>query len=217
MGPRTILAVDDDPIVRRFLDQRLRLEGYRVLSAGGGPEALERLREEEVDLVLLDVAMPGMSGYDVLEAMREDPRTRRVPVVFLTVLDSREEERRGLREGVVEYLSKAVLAPDRIDLLLYRLRNLFTWQENERLRGILATIVSANHEINNPLTVILGTAQRLASVPFQTQSADAQKLLNRIQDQCMQIKKCLDRISDLSAWASRPYVDGVEMLDLEAK
>ncbi len=217
MHPRTILIVDDDRMIRRFLDQRLRQEGYRVFSADGGPEALKRLGGEEVDLVLLDVSMPGMSGYEVLDAMRKETRTGRIPIMFLTVMDSREEERRGLREGVIDYLSKEVLSLDRIDLLLYRLRNFFTWQENERLRGILATIVSANHEINNPLTVILGTTQRLARSPCETQGPETQRLLSRIEDQCMQIKQCLDRISDLSAWASRPYVDGVEMLDLETK
>ncbi len=217
MHPRTILIVDDDRMVLRFLDQRLRREGYRAFCADGGAEALRRLREEEVDLVLLDVSMPGMSGYEVLDAMRGETRTRRIPVMFLTVMDSREEERRGLREGVIDYLSKEVLNLDRIDLLLYRLRNFFTWQENERLRGILATVVSANHEINNPLTVILGAAQRLARFPCETQGPEAQRLLGRIEDQCLQIKQCLDRISDLSAWAARPYVDGVEMLDLETK
>ena len=217
MHARTILIVDDDPTVRRFLDQRLRTEGYRTFCAGGGADAMVRLRKEAVDLVLLDVSMPEMSGYDLLNALREEERTRRIPVIFLTVRDSREEERRGLREGVIDYLSKDVLAPDRIDILLYRLRNFFTWQENERLRGILATIVSANHEINNPLTVILGTAQRLARLPWPAQSADAGGLLGRIEDQCLQIKQCLDRISHLNTWVSRPYIEGVEMLDLETK
>lgn len=215
MSVRTILIVDDDPILRRFLDQRLRLDEYRTIQAENGPDALKRLREEAVDLVISDVAMPGMSGYDLLNAMRSEERMRRIPVMFLTVRDSREEERRGLREGVIDYMSKEILAPDRIDLLRYRLRNFFVWQENERLRGILATIVSANHEINNPLTVILGTAQRLSQFPQSLQGQDAQTLLSRIEDQCMQIKHCLDRISKLNSWASRPYIEGVEMLDLE--
>ena len=215
MSARTILIGDDDPTIRRFLEQRLRAEGYRTFCAGGGADAMVRLRREAVDLVLLDVSMPEMSGYDLLNALREEERTRRIPVIFLTVRDSREEERRGLREGVIDYLSKEVLAPDRIDILLYRLRNFFTWQENERLRGILATIVSANHEINNPLTVILGAAQRLARLPWPAQDADAGSLLGRIEDQCLQIKHCLDRISHLNAWVSRPYIEGVEMLDLE--
>jgi DNA-binding response OmpR family regulator len=215
MNAHTIMVVDDDPLVRRFLEGRLKLEGFRVLCAEGGAEALRILGEEDVELVLLDVSMPGMSGYDVLETMRRDARTLRVPVMFLTVMDSREEERRGLREGVIDYLSKEILAPERIDILIYRIRNFFTWQENERLRGILATIVSANHEINNPLTVILGTAERLAMFPWIAERGEATPLLERIVDQSLKIKECLERISHLNTWASRPYVDGVEMLDLK--
>lgn len=215
MTDRTILIVDDDPVLRRFLGQRLRAEGYTTSAVATGTDALARLQKHPADLVLLDVSMPEMSGYDVLDALRRDERTRRVPVIFLTVRDSREEETRGLREGVVDYLSKDVLAPDRINILLYRLRNFFTWQENERLRGILATIVSANHEINNPLTVILAAAQVLGEVRWPERNADAERLLGRIEEQCLQIKHCLDRISHLNSWASRPYVEGVEMLDLE--
>ena len=211
MQAQTILIVDDDPVVLRFLQQRLGREGHHVLTAGSGPDALIRASQGGVDLILLDLAMPGMGGYEVLDAMRKDSRTGRIPVMILTVMDAEEQERRGLKEGVVEYLSKSILTPDRIDLLLYRIRNFFAWQENERLRGILATIVSVNHEINNPLMVILNATRGLTA---QTSGCDgAEPLIGRINDQCMVIKASLDRISDLNNWVSRRYVGGIEMLD----
>ena len=214
MNPQTILIVDDDPSTLRFLHQRLRIEGFRVVAAESGNEALKRLTEEEIDLVLLDVSMPEMSGYEVRDRMKDDPQKSRIPVMFLTVMDSREDERKGLQEGVIDYLSKEILTPDRIDLLIYRIRNFFSWQESERLRGILATIVSVNHEINNPLMVILADTHRLARSGKHEKECKEHGILTHIEGKCMEIKHCLKRISDLSTWASKPYVEGVEMLDL---
>ena len=149
---KTIVVVDDDPSVRAYVRGTLERQGYQVVTAGAG-EALDYLRTEAADLVLLDVQMPEISGYGVLDRLRDDPRTEKLPVMFLTVEDSRIQETEGLRAGVIDYISKDVLRPDRVDILIYRIRNFFSWQENERLRGAVATMVAANHEINNSLMV----------------------------------------------------------------
>jgi CheY-like chemotaxis protein len=151
---KLILTVDDDLSTLMYLEQILKTEGYRVLCAAGASEAKEILRNELPDLLLLDVQMLGMGGFEFLEEIRSTPRLAQMPAIFLTVKDTSEDETRGLKEGVVDYLSKDILIPERVPILCHRLKNFFTWQENERLRGVLATIVSANHEINNPMMVI---------------------------------------------------------------
>jgi CheY-like chemotaxis protein len=158
--------------------------------------------------------MPGRSGYEVLEWLRENPGTAGVPVVFLTVKDTTEDQKRGLREGVVDYLSKEILTPEKVSILIYRIRNFFTWQENERLRGVLATIVSANHEINNPLMVIQGGADLIRIKGMLDSREDGLKALDRITTACRTIADVLSRITGLTAWARTDYLDGVEMLDL---
>ena len=116
---------------------------------------------------------------------------------------------------MVDYLSKDILTPENVEILCYRIRNFFAWQENERLRGVLATIVSANHEINNPLMVIVGNAEILKMQEGLEAYPEVGEYLDRISEACQRVKKVLDRISGLTAWEVKPYLDGVEMLDLE--
>ena len=81
---RTVLVVDDDVSIREMLVLALDLEGYRVLQAESGPEALAIVAEEQVDLVTLDVMMPGMDGWQVADALRADRRTRDVPRIMIS-------------------------------------------------------------------------------------------------------------------------------------
>ncbi len=215
MAQKTVLVVDDDASVLLYLEQVLKGEGYRVLTAPGAGAARDLLDSETPDLLLLDVQMPGMGGYDLLAVLREEDRTARIPVMFLTVKDAPSDEARGLKEGVADYLSKDILTPDRVEILLYRLRNFFDRQENERLRGVLATIVSANHEINNPLMVVLGSTDLLRLKGLVETHPESQEALNRIAKACHQIKEVLQRITTLTAWEVKPYLEGVEMLDLD--
>ena len=213
---RTILVVDDDSSVRAYVRGTLERQGFQVITAGAGVEALEYLREDAADLVVLDVQMPEMSGYEVLDRLRDDRRTEKLPVMFLTVEDSRVQEADGLRAGVIDYISKDVLRPDRVDILIYRIRNFFVWQENERLRGAIATMIAANHEINNLLMVIQGSADIMRLNRLVDEQSEHAELLKRIADSGRDISNVLERISSIERWETIAYIKGVEMLDLES-
>ena len=215
MAAKLILTVDDDVSTLMYLEQILKNEGYHVLCACGANEAKEVLRSEQPDLLILDVQMPGMGGFEFLEEIRRTTRGTQIPAVFLTVKDNSEDEKRGLKEGVVDYMSKDILTPDRVPILCHRLRNFFTWQENERLRGVLATIVSANHEINNPMMVIQGSVDLIRLRGMPEDHPEAQDALGSISDACQRVKEVLGKISSIARWEGKTYLDGVEMLDLE--
>jgi CheY-like chemotaxis protein len=215
MSRKLILAVDDDVSTLLYVEQILKVEGYDVLCAAGANQAKEILASNVPDLLLLDVQMPGMGGLELLAMVRETPRLAKIPAIFLTVKDTSEDEKRGLEEGVVDYLSKDILTPDRISILCLRLRNFFSWQENERLRGVLATIVSANHEINNPMMVIQGSVDLIRLRGMLDGNPDAQEAVVRISDACQKVKDVLGQISTLASWEGKSYLDGVEMLDLK--
>ena len=112
------LVVDDNENNRYTLVKRLRREGYsNVAVAEDGRSALHRLAERNFDLVLLDVMMPHMSGYEVLERMRADPRMREVPVNVVSALDELQSAVRCIEAGAEDYLPKpinAVLARGRV-------------------------------------------------------------------------------------------------------
>ncbi|MEW9531878.1 response regulator transcription factor [Microbispora sp. NPDC049125] len=112
MSGQRLLVVDDEPVVRELLSATLRFAGYTVTSAATGGEAVEAARAEPPDLVLLDVMLPDMEGFEVIRRLRELPRpldgTRpgQVPVLFLTARDATQDKINGLRLGGDDYVTK---------------------------------------------------------------------------------------------------------------
>jgi adenylate cyclase len=119
-GKGLVMVVDDDPKNVRLLVDLLSVKGYGTTAAGSGAAALERIAAVRPDLVLLDVLMPGLSGYDVCRALRADPSTQMLPVVMVTALDQHEERTRGLEAGADDFLTKPIHPAE----LLARVRSL---------------------------------------------------------------------------------------------
>lgn len=115
-----LLIIEDEPAMRTALVETLRGLGYRATSASTGPEGLEKACTEESDLILLDVMLPGLDGYQVVEAIKGEVRTRHIPIILITGLDDYGAETRGRDAGAEDFLSRPV---DRADLSL-RIRKL---------------------------------------------------------------------------------------------
>ena len=118
--PPTILVVDDDAAVRASLAKLLQSEGLHVATAGNGSGALEAIQQVRPDVVLLDVLMPDLNGYQVCHAIKTNPATRLIPVVLLTGLSATDDRVQGLEAGADDFITKP---PDRIELLA-RVRSL---------------------------------------------------------------------------------------------
>jgi class 3 adenylate cyclase/CheY-like chemotaxis protein len=115
-----ILVVDDVPKNVKLLADLLGAKGFAAITAASGPEALERVAAERPDLILLDVMMPGMSGYEVCRAIRADPAHAMLPIVLVTALDPAQERVKGLEAGADDFLTKPVNQAE----LLARVRSL---------------------------------------------------------------------------------------------
>ncbi|WP_045226841.1 response regulator [Methyloterricola oryzae] len=108
---KTVLVVDDTPANLVVLGELL-MPHYQVRVANSGPRALVSAASEPLpDLILLDIMMPGMDGYEVLRRLKDDPRTQHIPVVFISALDQIEDETKGLELGAVDYISKPIRPP----------------------------------------------------------------------------------------------------------
>ena len=114
MVPATVLVVDDDPVILRLLEASFEMEGFTVVGAADGVEGLERAREVMPDVVVLDVMMPRMTGHEVATALRSDPRTARIPIIFVTARAQSSDVERGLELGVDDYVTKPF---DPLDLI----------------------------------------------------------------------------------------------------
>jgi class 3 adenylate cyclase len=119
-APAKILVVDDTPQNVKLLADLLTVKGYAVATAANGDEALEKIDGEHLDLVLLDIIMPGLSGYDVCRKIRENPLTTLLPVVLVTSLDPQQERVKGIEAGADDFLNKPINQAE----LLARVRSL---------------------------------------------------------------------------------------------
>jgi CheY-like chemotaxis protein len=121
-GARRVLLAEDDRFLRRAAEARLRRHGLDVLTAADGEEALRIARAERLDLVLLDVVMPKLEGFEVLRLLKEDEATARIPVVVLSNLSQERDVAQAKALGAVAFLVKAHLSlqdlVDRVDAVL---------------------------------------------------------------------------------------------------
>lgn len=111
---KTILIVEDDKFLRELITQKLAKEGYDTLMAIDGEEGIKNIREGKPDLVLLDLILPGIDGFEVLSRMKEDENLAKIPVIILSNLGQREEVERGLKLGANDYMIKAHFTPREI-------------------------------------------------------------------------------------------------------
>ena len=115
----TLLIVEDDLDTSEMLRVYFEAQGYRVVTAGGGQEALEKCRVENLDLILLDVRLPDIDGFAVGQSLQEDVRTSRLPVIFVTERRDRDDRIAGLKLGAIDYITK----PFDVQELRLRVRN----------------------------------------------------------------------------------------------
>ncbi|WP_304190574.1 response regulator, partial [Phenylobacterium aquaticum] len=145
-----ILVVDDIEANVRLLEAKLTAEYYEVLTASDGPTALALAAKEKPDIVLLDVMMPGMDGFQVCRRLKDDPETRHVPVVLVTALDGRADRIAGLEAGADEFLTKPI-----DDVMLFaRVRSL------TRLKMVIDEL-REREASGRRMGVIAGAASRL--------------------------------------------------------
>ncbi|MBU4263588.1 MAG: two-component system response regulator [Proteobacteria bacterium] len=159
----TILLVDDDPSNLDILS-RLLQPYYEVLAAPSGERALEIVaREKKPELILLDVLMPNMNGYDVLAILRKDPATQNIPVIFVTGMDSSEDEKCGLKLGAADYITKPyrppiILARVHAQLELKRARD---WMRNQNAY-LEAEVARRMHDIQLTQDITIKVLAELA-------------------------------------------------------
>jgi adenylate cyclase len=164
--PPRLLVVDDTPVNLKLLADLLVAKGYAVEIATSGAEALKRLEGDAViDLVLLDVMMPGMSGYEVCRKIRGNPATAMLPVVMVTALDPAQERVKGIDAGADDFLTKPIHQPE----LLARVRSLL------RVKTLWDELAELNRTLERRVAEQVSQLERLGRLKrfFSPQLAEA--------------------------------------------
>ena len=209
----TILVVDDDARNLRLMESILKSSGYAVLSAHDGEEALRTIAGARVDAVLLDVMMPGMSGFEVCGHLRGRYETRLLPIIMVTALNSLEEKVQALETGADDFLSKPV---NRVELLaklrtILRAKALHDEVEQtrrqleeknrellrlEQMREKLSQMVV--HDLKNPLTGIVGNLQLLEIQGPGMPPESFRQILTRTQESARQLMGLILTLLDVA-------------------
>ncbi len=111
---QNILIIEDDKFLRELISQKLLKEGYDISEAIDGEEGIKKIKEEKPDLVLLDLILPGIDGFEVLSKMKEESTLKSIPVIILSNLGQKEDIEKGLKLGAIDYLIKAHFTPGEI-------------------------------------------------------------------------------------------------------
>jgi adenylate cyclase len=153
-----ILAVDDTPQNLKVLDAILAPRGYAVTSATSGAEALQKVQMETPDLILLDILMPGMSGYEVAQRLRADTATRFLPIVMVTALGAQEEKVKAIEAGADDFLTKPV---NQLELLA-RVKSLLRIKDyHETIQAQAAELADWNRTLEERVRRQLQELERL--------------------------------------------------------
>jgi DNA-binding NarL/FixJ family response regulator len=150
---KRLLLVDDEPNLLRAVAASLRGEGYTVVTARGGAEALLRVAESIPDLIISDIRMPGMDGYQLARQLRSSPRTDLTPIIFLTAKDEKADRIAGFRSGVDAYLVKPF--------------------EPDELAAVVANILSRVERTHSGIARLVGAAVADQSLPFHDEELTA--------------------------------------------
>ncbi len=216
-GPRetTILVVDDKEENRALIQAMFDGPEYRVLEAADGTTGLALAQRERLDCVLLDLNMPGLTGFEVLERLEADPRTREVPVIILTASDERlETMERALRGGAVDYLTKPI-SPMRVAIrvrgAIERRRLL---QEVQDLRASFTSMLV--HDLRSPLTVITAYLDMLLQPVVGSLTEAQQRYLGKMGQAVTRMLRLIGEILDLSKIEAGKFSVSPEPMDLAA-
>jgi DNA-binding response OmpR family regulator len=111
---QNILVVEDDKFLRELIVQKLNKEGYQTIEAIDGEEGVKKIKAEKPALVLLDLILPGIDGFEVLDQVKKDPEAAKIPVIILSNLGQKDDVERGFKLGAADYLIKAHFTPAEI-------------------------------------------------------------------------------------------------------
>lgn len=188
----TILVVEDDVEIREVLQDLLTYHGYKCILASNGADALEKVGIDRPDLVISDIMMPEIDGYELLERFQKQPELTNIPFIFLSAKVEVRDLRKGLLLGVDDYVTKPFHGQELVDTIKNRLeKNKKIRAEYEKIQKSIALYVP--HELRTPLVSIMGYADLLLSEFNEIDSESAIEMISHIQGSAMRLNETIEK------------------------
>ena len=217
---KKILVVDDQPDNVFILQDRLKRAGFEVIAAYEGETGIQKTIEEKPDLILLDIMMPDISGFDVCRRLVANEETKNIPIILVTALTDAEDIKEGFDAGAFDYIKK----PFNRDEMLARINSALRFSETnnlllelEKVKTFNATVITANHEIKQPLTLInLSTAAIRRELNKNEQETDfLLKRVEFIEKATHDIIDILEKLSSIKKPIFIDYLNNLKMINLQ--
>lgn len=183
-----ILVVDDDEAVRQTLADMLELNGFRVITAANGTEGLQFARRDLPALIITDVNMPGLTGYELLEALRQDDLLRTIPVIVISAKADRAATRQGMDLGAADFITKPFTESEVMHSIATRL------EKKELLDELDAFAHTVAHDLKNPLATMTGRLDLLGMVLGTADEATLRHHLNEAMKSTTRLTGIIDEL-----------------------
>jgi DNA-binding response OmpR family regulator len=217
---KKVLVIDDLPENVFMLQDRLEHEGYEVITAYDGQTGIEKTRNELPDLILLDVMMPGITGFEVCKILANDIKTKNIPIILVTAKIGAEDTKEGLEAGAFDYIKKPfnkieLLARVNSALKLSDAQKMLIKAEKQSVFS--ATVVTANHKIKQPLTLMnLSAAAIKRELAKEEISKEAiTKRLNYIELAIKEINDVLNNMHTIKEPTMADYTKNIKMINVD--
>ncbi len=230
----TVFLVDDEKVNLRILRTILRSGGYDFLEAASGEEALAMLEHKRADLIILDLMMPGMDGFQTLERIKANPSTSFIPVIIASALKDSVAIENGLELGANDYFTKPLSDDDRRFQLPLKVRNLIKMKkmqdelaalndelkktqdkliEKEKAAAVVEMAGAASHELNQPLTAIMGNLQ-LVMAKLSQEDPSVERL-NKVMAQVERMVEIVKKIGRITRYRTKRYAQDIKIVDID--
>ncbi len=214
MASPSILVVDDQPINVQLLKRKLEREGIRVAAAYNGLEALEWVKRQKPDLILLDVMMPDMDGIEVCQRLQASEDTRGIPVIFITARTTKESKLEGLGVGAVDYITKPIDLDETLARVQTQLRfvtinrhvvDLTRRLEEARKAATIGAVTQGiAHNLNNLLGVVIGYLDLVKA--YYDKPEQVRKNVQHVEDAVQRIVSIIKQLSTLVVKSRPPLI-----------
>jgi len=216
-----VLLVDDEPLNLKILQNMLDVNEYRTILLTKGCEAHQTALKNQPDLILLDVMMPDMGGYDVCKELKGDPATCHIPIIFLSGNARTAYIISGLELGAASYVAKPFNITELLARVETNLKLKFSTEqliEAQQIKALNAVMVSQNHELNQLLTIIIGQSEILRTYLEIEMVGIPEKMFNSldmIESSTWKMSEIIKKLKNIKQIKFTDYTANTEMLDLD--